>query len=186
MYRDEGLQGLCRKPSNKAVRKQCTELGKRIIAHRTEYPAHGVRRIRDELRAGETLSVSAEKVRQTVSDAGIGNPPPKSHKRPPKIRRFERAVPNAMWQIDIFTFNLKRMYKVYLVGIIDDHSRYMVGWGLFRQQTSASVMEVVKGAIGQWGAPREFLSDNGRQFAAWRGETKFQQTFFLKILSFVE
>ncbi len=64
-------------------------------------------------------------------------------------------------------------YKVYLIGIIDDHSRYMVGWGLFRQQTSASVMEVVKGAIGQWGAPREILSDNGRQFAAWRGETKY-------------
>ncbi|MCK5641163.1 MAG: transposase family protein, partial [Gammaproteobacteria bacterium] len=71
---------------------------------------------------------------------------------------------------------LKRMYKVYLVGMIDDHSRYMVGHGLFRQQKSAAVMEVVKGAIGQWGAPRELLSDNGRQFASWRGKTEFQKT----------
>jgi len=37
-------------------------------------------------------------------------------------------------------------------------------------------MEVVKGAIGQWGAPREILSDNGRQFVAWRGKTRFQKT----------
>ena len=37
-------------------------------------------------------------------------------------------------------------------------------------------MEVVKGAIGQWGAPREILSDNGRQFASWRGKTRFQKT----------
>ena len=175
-YSESGIRGLCCKPSNKTVRKQCTELEKRIIDHRTENPEHGVRRISDELRMHEGLSVSPEKIRQTVNAAGIGNPPVKSHKRPPKVRRFERPVPNAMWQIDIFTFNLKRMYKVYLVGIIDDHSRYMVGWGLFRQQTSASVMEVVKGAIGQWGAPREILSDNGRQFAAWRGETKFQKT----------
>ncbi len=95
------------------------------------------------------------------------------HKRPPQVRRFERPVPNALWQTDIFTFNLKRMYKVYLIGIIDDHSRYLVGWGLYRQQTADAVMEVVKGAIGQWGAPREILSDNGRQFVAWRGTLSY-------------
>ena len=176
VYRDEGIKGLCRKPSNNVLRKQCTELEQRIIAHRTEHPEHGVRRIRDELRTHEGLAVSAEKVRQTVNTAGLGNPPPVPHKRPPQVRRFERPVPNAMWQIDIFTFNLKRMYKVYLVGVIDDHSRYLVGWGLFRQQTADAVMEVVKGAIGQWGAPREILSDNGRQFVAWRGKTRFQKT----------
>jgi hypothetical protein len=92
-----------------------------------------------------------------------------------QTRRFEKEIPNSLWQIDIFTFNLKRMYPVYLVGMIDDHSRYIVGHGLFRQQTSQAVLEVVKGAIGQWGAPREILSDNGRQFAAWRGETQFQK-----------
>jgi hypothetical protein len=80
-----------------------------------------------------------------------------------------------MWQIDIFTFQLKRLYRVYLIGIIDDHSRFLVGWGLYRQQTAEAVLEVLKGAIGQWGAPREILSDNGRQFVAWRGETRFQR-----------
>jgi transposase InsO family protein len=67
------------------------------------------------------------------------------------------------------------MYPVYLIGILDDHSRYLVGWGLFRQQNADAVLEVLKGAIGQWGAPREILSDNGRQFVAWRGETRFQK-----------
>jgi hypothetical protein len=85
------------------------------------------------------------------------------------------VLPNALWQIDIFTFQLKRMYPVYLVGIIDDHSRYITGWGLFRQQSGDAVLEVTKGAIGQWGAPREILSDNGRQFVAWRGRTRFQK-----------
>jgi hypothetical protein len=84
-------------------------------------------------------------------------------------------MPNAMWQIDIFTFQLKRMYKVYLIGIIDDHSRFMVGWGLYRRQTADAVLDVVKGSIGQWGAPREILSDNGRQFVAWRGKSRFQK-----------
>jgi transposase InsO family protein len=176
IYKKGGLHGLCRKPSTIAASKQCSALEQRIITHRQENPTHGVRRIRDNMHMYEALEVSAEKVRQTVNNAGLGNPAPKSHKRPPQIRRFERSVPNAMWQIDIFTFELKRMYKAYLIGIIDDHSRYLAGWGLYRQQTAESVMEVVKGTIGQWGAPREILSDNGRQFVAWRGQTKFQKT----------
>lgn len=174
-YREGGLKGLCRRPGLKKARLACTQLEKRIVAHRQENPDRGVRRIRDDLRRDEGLSVSAEKVRQTVNAAGLGNPPVTPHRRPAQVRRFERSVPNAMWQIDIFTFQLKRMYKVYLIGVIDDHSRFMVGWGLYRQQTAEAVLEVVKGAIGQWGAPREILSDNGRQFVAWRGKTRFQK-----------
>jgi len=174
-YDTGGLPGLYRKPSATAVKKRCQLLEERIIAHRREHPEQGVRRIRDELRRGEGLEVSAEKVRSVVNEAGLGNAPVKPSPRPPQVRRFERSLPNALWQIDIFTFELKRMYRVYLIGIIDDHSRYIVGWGLFRQQTADAVLEVVKGAIGQWGAPREILSDNGRQFVAWRGKSRFQQ-----------
>jgi len=174
-YRDGGVQGLCRRASSISVRKEVTRLEEKILTHRQDHPADGVRRIRDELRRHDGLEVSAEKVRQTVNEAGLGNPPPEPKRRSPQIRRFERSLPNAMWQIDIFTFQLKRMYRVYLVGIIDDHSRFIAGWGLFRQQTAAAVLEVVQGGIGQWGAPREILSDNGRQFVAWRGETRFQR-----------
>jgi len=174
-YQDNGVKGLYPKPGPVQVKKARTKLEQRILAHRQANPEHGVRRIRDDLRRDEGLAVSAEKVRQTVNAAGVGNPPVTPHRRPRQIRRFERSVPNAMWQIDIFTFQLKRMYKVYLIGIIDDHSRFMVGWGLYRRQTADAVLDVVKGAIGQWGAPREILSDNGRQFVAWRGKSRFQK-----------
>lgn len=174
-FAEGGVGGLARKASSIGVRHQCSALEERIVAHRKSNSDHGVRRIRDDLRRQEGLEVSAEKVRTTVNAAGLGNTPPQPHRRPPGVRRFERACPNALWQIDIFTFQLKRMYPVYLVGLIDDHSRYLVGWGLFRQQSTDAVLEVTKGAIGQWGAPREMLSDNGRQFAAWRGETRFQR-----------
>jgi transposase InsO family protein len=174
-YTDGGVQGLCRKASSIAIRKQCSVLEEKIVARRRENPGHGVRRIRDDLRRQEGIEVSAEKVRTVVNDAGLGNAPPQPRRRPPGVRRFERSCPNALWQIDIFTFQLKRMYPVYLIGILDDHSRYLAGWGLFRQQNADAVLEVLKGSIGQWGAPREILSDNGRQFVAWRGQTRFQK-----------
>jgi transposase InsO family protein len=174
-YAEGGVEGLVRKASSIGVRQQCSVLEERIVAHRQAHPEHGVRRIRDDLRRHEGLEVSAETVRRTVNEAGLGNEPPQARRRAPAERRFERALPNALWQIDIFTFQLKRMYPVYLVGILDDHSRYVTGWGLFRQQSADAVLEVTKGAIGQWGAPREILSDNGRQFVAWRGRTRFQK-----------
>jgi transposase InsO family protein len=173
-YDTEGLPGLYRHPSSKRVSAQYQTLSHRIVERRKAHPERGVRRIRDDLRREEGLEVSAEQVRTVVNEAGVGNDPVRRGPRPAQPRRFERSLPNALWQIDIFTFELKRFYKVYLIGIIDDHSRYIVGWGLFRQQTAEAVLEVTKGAIGQWGAPREILSDNGRQFVAWRGKSRFQ------------
>ena len=48
-YADGGVQGLCRKASSIAVRKQCSVLEEKIVALRRENPKHGVRRIRDDL-----------------------------------------------------------------------------------------------------------------------------------------
>jgi transposase InsO family protein len=174
-YNKSGIDGLKRRPTSRKVQYRCKALEEHIINFREQNPTKGIRKVSDEMRRTEGLDVSPEKVRQVVNEAGLGNPPPKSKRRPPQVRRFERKHPNHCWQIDIFTFDLKRMYKVYLIGMIDDHSRYIVGHGLYRQQTAEAVLEVVKGAIGEFGAPREILSDNGRQFVAWRGKTRFQK-----------
>jgi transposase InsO family protein len=175
VFEKEGVTGLQKKASSPTVKRRCQALEARIVARREENPEAGVRRIRDDLRRQEAVSVSAETVRQVVNEHGLGNAPQKSKRRAPQVRRFERKHPNHCWQIDIFTFELKRMYKGYLIGIIDDHSRFLVGHGLYRQQTAEAVLEVVKGAVGEFGAPREILSDNGRQFVAWRGKTRFQK-----------
>src|SRR5262245_39573793 len=43
---------------------------------------------------------------------------------------FERARPNQLWQTDLFTFMLKRQNRrVYLVAFMDDHIRFIVGYG---------------------------------------------------------
>jgi transposase InsO family protein len=175
LHQEGGEKALMGRVRDSGSRKICEALEQRIAQMRREKPEAGVRKIRDELRHDQGIEVSAETVRRVVNEAGLGNPPEQSPRRPPQVRRFEKDLPNAMWQIDIFTFKLKRMYPVYLVGMIDDHSRYLVGHGLYRQQSAEAVLEVVKGAIGQWGAPREILSDNGRQFAAWRGQSQFQK-----------
>jgi hypothetical protein len=62
-----------------------------------------------------------------------------------------------------------------LIGFIDDYSRYMVGLELYRTQTADQVLEVYRRAIGEYGVPKEMLTDRGRQYTNWRGTTRFER-----------
>jgi hypothetical protein len=97
----------------------------------------------------------------------------KPKRNPPKPRFFERSTPNQLWQSDIFTFRLNSQ-NAYLIGFIDDHSRYVTGLGVYRGQTAENVLEVYRQAVGEYGTPKELLTDNGRQYVSWHGKTRFQ------------
>lgn len=73
------------------------------------------------------------------------------------------------------SFMIKGQYRVYVIGFLDDHSRFIVGWGLYRFQTAANVVEVFRAGIEKHGLPKEVLSDNGRQYYSWRGRSKFTE-----------
>jgi hypothetical protein len=90
------------------------------------------------------------------------------------VRSFERAAPNQLWQTDLFTFVLKRQNRrVYLVAFMDDHSRFLTGYGLHGSQSTALVIEVLRAAIAGYGVPAEILTDNGTQYVTWRGKSQF-------------
>jgi hypothetical protein len=55
LYMEGGVSGMCRKSSSIAVRRQCTKLEEKIVAHRREHPEHGVRRIPETLRRSPTV-----------------------------------------------------------------------------------------------------------------------------------
>ena len=46
---------------------------------------------------------------------------------------------------------------------------------IYRSQTAANLLEVYRRAIGEYGVPKEILTDNGRQYTNWRGTTKFEK-----------
>jgi hypothetical protein len=78
-----------------------------------------------------------------------------------------------MWQTDIFTFRLGGRYA-YLIGFMDDYSRYLVGADVFRSQTAENVLEVFRVAMSEYNPPKEMLTDNGRQYTTWRGTSRFE------------
>jgi putative transposase len=148
---------------------------KKIIEIKKREPFFGVQRISHLLKRVFFLSASPETVRRTLQEESLIVPSRK--KRCSNITRprfFERSTPNQMWQGDIFTFRLGGRYA-YLIGMIDDYSRYMVGLELYRSQTADQVIEVYRRAVGEYGVPKEVLTDRGRQYTNWRGTTRFER-----------
>ena len=138
-------------------------------------PDAGIGKVQGALYRQGFLSMARETVRKLLRRNGVGPQEVRLKRRnkPVKVRSFERACPNDLWQTDIMTFMLKGQYRVYLIGFMDDNSRFMVGWGLYRFQKADNVQEVFRAAIEKRGMPKEVLSDNGRQYHSWRGSSKF-------------
>jgi hypothetical protein len=74
------------------------------------------------------LPASSSAVARVLHEAGYQMEEVPTRPHPDKVRHFERATPNQLWQTDLFTFMLKRQNRrVYLVAFMDDHSPYAEG-----------------------------------------------------------
>jgi transposase InsO family protein/transposase-like protein len=183
-YEEHGLVGL-EQTNNRAVRgmsarvaaaEQVLEQAMHVSAA-APATAVGAGKAQGALYRHGFLGLARETVRKLLRRNGRG---PillgrRRRNKPPQVRSFERANPNELWQTDIMSFMIKGQYRVYLIGFMDDHSRFLVGWGLYRFQTAANVQEVFRAAIEKHGMPKEVLSDNGRQYYTWRGKSQFTQ-----------
>src|SRR6201992_3663716 len=106
-------------------------------------PSWGCQRISDMLVRGPALPASASAVARVLHEAGYQLVDESTRPHPGKPRSFERAKPNQLWQSDLFTFVLKRQNRrVYLVAFMDDHSRFITGYGLHASQSASLVLEV--------------------------------------------
>jgi len=172
-YRQHGAAGLSTNYTGHG-RSLPAPVKKKIIEIKEASPSFGITRISQLLKRAFFLSASPETVRKTLHESSLIKSPPK--KRQHNITRprfFERSVPNQLWQTDIFTFRLGGHYA-YLIGYIDDYSRYITGLELFRTQTGQNVIEVYRRAASEYNPPKEMLTDNGRQYASWRGHSRFE------------
>ena len=172
-YKLYGEEALKTKSPERRKARVLEPVRRKILELKKEEPTRGIKRISQLLRRVFFLQASSETVRQTLKKEGLVEPPPKPRRNLVRPRFFERATPNQMWQTDIFTFRLGGRYA-YLIGFMDDYSRFMVGADLFRSHTAENVLEVFRVAAAEYQPPKEMLTDNGREYVNWRGITRFQ------------
>lgn len=90
--------------------------------------------------------------------------------RPPGPR-YERSRPNELWHIDIkgpFFIHLPRGYlKTWIVGLVDDHSRFVIGLSILPEAKAAPILRWLDDCFELCGRPLQLMSDNGQPFVFW-------------------
>ncbi len=174
-FEAQGAAGLCDGRRGGPAGSRLPEPTRRaILMMREAHPEWGQDRIADALHRFEGYAVSPGAIGRVLEEAGYVVEVPAAAPHEPPARRLLHERPNQMWQTDLFTFLLRRENRrVHLVAFMDDHSRFIVGYGLHASASGALVREVLEAAIANFGAPLEVLTDNGTQYKTWRGVSAF-------------
>ena len=89
------------------------------------------------------------------------NQPLKKKRRQHKYVRWERDHSNSLWQMDWSWIEERQQW---LLAIVDDHSRFLVGARFYTEATTDNALELIDESINHYGQPREILTDRGTQF----------------------
>ena len=170
MYQLGGFEALMpRERSDKGSTRALSDVAiEEIYRLKTEYPRLNATQIHSNLITNgfipATVSVSA--VQRFIKRNDL-----KSARNPSIQDRkaFEEDSFGRMWQADTCYFphitENGQSRRVYCIMIIDDHSRVLVGGGLFYNDNAYNFQKVFKQAVATYGIPSKLYVDNGCSYS---------------------
>jgi putative transposase len=148
------------------------ELMRRIDEQYLKTPFYGVRRMTVSMQ-WQGYAINHKRIARLMRLMGIQavfprknlSQPGKGHKiYPYLLRGLEIKYPDQVWSADITYIPLLNGF-MYLVAIIDWHSRYVLNWRLSNTLEAAFCLESLTQALAH-GQPEIFNTDQGAQFTA--------------------
>lgn len=137
-----------------------------IVRLRKDLPLdHGAQTIAYHLARAGWAVPSVSTIHRTLVRRGMVVAQP--NKRPRSSwRRFEWPRPNAAWQIDATCWALTSNRAVWVMDVIDDHSRLLIAARVCATPTSDAAWTAFCDGAERWGLPAHVMSDNGTCFTA--------------------
>jgi putative transposase len=151
------------------------ELMRRIDEQYLKTPFYGSRSMARHFRR-EGLRVNRKRIQRLMRLMGIEAIYPKPHTSRPYpehriypylLRGISVERPNQAWASDITYVPMARGF-MYLVVVMDWHSRKVLSWRLSNTLESDFCVEALQEAIERYGSPEIFNTDQGAQFTSER------------------
>ncbi len=148
-------------------------LMRRMDAMHLEHPFAGARTLRDWLQK-EGHAVGRKHVAALMRRMAISAqyPKPSTSKRnrqhkvyPYLLRGRSITAPNQVWAMDITYIPMARGF-VYLAAVMDWCSRRVLAWRVSNTMDTGFCIEAVEEALGRFGKPEIFNTDQGSQFTS--------------------
>jgi len=169
-YNQGGMDALvpktrCDKGGTRVITEEAEQEIRRI---RQEYPRLNATQIYDRLIREAILpaTVSVSSVQRYLKRNGLKGEAGTVIK---DRKAFEEAYFGGMWQADTcylpYIREAGKTRRVYLIMILDDHSRMIVGGKLFYQENAANFQTVLKEAVAAYGIPHKLYVDNGAPYS---------------------
>lgn len=168
-YRIHGEVPVLRRAGRKGVPISDTE--KRVILDSHKRYRVGALYLKRRIEIDHGIHINHDRIARVLKMYGLSPEPPRRWIRR-KWVRYERAYSNSLWHVDWYEMKDPRWRVMWLIVYEDDASRFIVGYGLFKNATSHNSVEVLKQAISRYGKPKSILSDRGIQFYAVEAEAR--------------
>lgn len=156
-----------------AVSAEDLELMRQIDEIYLQWPFYGTRRMRNELiRRG--YRVNRKRVQRLMRLMGLqaiyprhrtSQPAPRHRIYPYLLRDLSINRPNQVWATDITYIPMAQGF-MYLVAILDWHSRRVLSWRLSNTLDTDFCIEALEEALARHGSPEIFNTDQGAQFTS--------------------
>ena len=164
---------LAYKPSypGRGVKQISVEKEEAILSTRERYPGFGPGQVRNQLRR-QGITISMKSVRKVMEANGYKGR--RKRRKEEGDNRFEASRPLELVQMDILEFFINKL-KVYVLVLLDDFSRFILGFRLLSETSMDEVIGLVQEAIGRYGKMEEMLTDRGFVFYSWKGANRFER-----------
>lgn len=164
------LAALC--PPHGGGNRLRSKVTQAILDHKQQYPHRSVAHIAEAI-TEEYGAVSASSVRRLLTAADLltgGEKPARA------FTRFEATSFGERLQIDTTSGAWMSGYRlIYLIAIIDDHSRMLVGWKWVDSDSTWNNMSVIRETIEKYGLPQTLYTDNASMFKTIRHDKSIYQ-----------
>lgn len=156
---DEWARDRSRRPGH-SPRRVDREVEIAVVCLRRAHPAWGGRKLRRVLeREGWSDPPSPSTITAILRRHEL-IPPAASAARGP-MQRFERELPNQLWQMDFKSAVRTGAGECHPLTVIDDHSRYSLCVAALPDESKDSVRPALVQCFVNYGLPERMLMDNG-------------------------
>jgi transposase InsO family protein len=146
-----------------------------VLSVKERYPKMGPAQIQNQLKRFHAVKISRHMIGRIFAQAGIPlQKRARASESDPAENRFEMSRPNELWAVDFKELWIQSE-KAHALFVLDDFSRFCLGFALTQKPTAELAIATVESAIQRYGRPERVLSDRGPQFHAWNGVSQFDK-----------